>query len=380
MFKKRFSLFGVILICIVVIGGLIGAGVYWLQGNIGSASDLFRLAHTVRLIQKNYVGDVDADTLYKGALRGMVKALDDPYSAYLDEKSFTNLESSTEGHFGGVGIVLGRQGENFVVVAPIEGTPAYKAGIKSGDIILTIDDTKLDDKDITEVVKMIRGKDGTKVNLFIKTGSNEPRNVEIVRSEIKIDSVVSEMKENNIGYIRITSFNEQTSEDFTKQYRELENKGMKATILDLRGNPGGLLNAGVSVAKLLVPKGPIVSVTEKSGRTLTETSNLAKVKYPLIVLVDKGTASAAEIVSGAVQDSKAGKLLGTKTYGKGCVQTVYRLGADTAVKLTMAKYYTPSGRSIDGIGLEPDIALEATDDQGTNQLNAAMEYLKKEIQ
>jgi len=205
------------------------------------------------------------------------------------------------------------------------------------------------------------------------------RVVRIVREEIKLKSVYGEMKGNNVGYIRITSFNEDTAKDFQNKYRELEQQGMKGLVLDLRDNPGGLLRSGVGVAKLLVPKGPIVSVKEKDGKTTTEYSNLAQLKYPLAVLVNKGTASASEIVSGAVQDTKAGKLFGTTTYGKGCVQNVFNLTQDTGVKLTIAEYYTPSGRSINGVGIKPDVEITAADDKGTNQLAAAQQYIEEEI-
>ena len=270
--------------------------------------------------------------------------------------------------------------KKFIVVAPIEDTPAFRAGIKAGDQILAIDGKELQDQDMMSVVGKIRGKDGSVVEVLVQTGTTAPRIVRIVRSEIKIKSVTGEMKDKNIGYIRISSFNESTASDFAAKYHELENQGMKGTVLDLRGNPGGLLWSGVGVAKLIVPKGPIVSVTEKDGSTLTESSDLATVKYPMAVLVDNGTASAAEIVAGALQDTKAGKLFGTKTYGKGSVQTVFKLGGDTALKLTMAKYYTPSGRSINGVGIEPDELVEATDERGSNQLETALVYIAQEIQ
>ncbi len=229
------------------------------------------------------------------------------------------------------------------------------------------------------MVKKIRGPHGTTVELMVKTGAAEPRLVRIVRDEIKIKSVYGEMKEQNIGYIRITSFSEDTGKDFREKYQELAAQGMKGLILDLRDNPGGLLNTGVDVAKMLVPKGPIVSVKEKDGTTKTEYSQLKKVPYPLAILVNKGTASASEIVSGAVQDTGAGKLFGTTTYGKGSVQNVFTLTKDTGLKLTIAKYYTPSGRSISGIGIEPDVKVEPSDDKGTNQLAAAEKFLQNEI-
>lgn len=377
MFKKRFSWMGLLFACMLTAMGILGAIAFALNAVLPSINSTVRMTRTLELIERHYVGDVDKKTLCTGAVRGMVKALDDPYSVYLDEDDYAGLSTMAEGHFGGVGMIMGVENKNLVVVAPIEDTPAYRAGIKSGDHILAVDGKKTAGQDLETVVKQIRGKDGTAVELLIQTGKEAPRTVNIVRSDIKIKSVYGEMHSDKIGYIRISSFSSSTGSDFAQKYKELEAEGMKALVLDLRGNPGGLLTAGVDVAKLLVPKGPIVSVTEKDGDTMTEYSRLDKVKYPLAVLVDKGSASASEIVAGAVQDTEAGKLFGVKTYGKGSVQTVYNLGADTGIKLTMAKYYTPKGRSINGIGIEPDVVVEAKDDKGTNQLATAEAYLKE---
>jgi len=379
MLKKRFSIMHLLIALCFIFIALVAGSFYFLRANISTIKSLMQITRTVNLIQTKFVGEADNDTLFAGALRGMVKELNDPYSTYLDKKEFADLSTITEGHFGGVGIVLGKKDKSLIVVAPIEDTPAYRAGIKPGDIIEAIDGKSTLGEELSDVVKLIRGEDGTTVELTVRTKGAEPRIVRIVRSEIKIKSVSGEMKEGKIGFIRINSFNEDTAKDFGVKFRELESKGMQGLVLDLRGNPGGLLQSGVGVAGYIVPKGPIVSITEKNGRTTTENSHLAAVKYPLAVLVDKGTASASEIVAGAVQDTKAGKLFGTKTYGKGVVQTVYRLSSDTAVKLTMAKYYTPNGRSIDGVGIEPDTVIEATDDTGSNQLQAALQYVAAQI-
>lgn len=380
MLKKRFNFLSLIIACVVSLAMFFGFCVYWINNNLGSVSEIFKLARTMQLIQEKFVGNVDTDQLYTGALRGMVKSLDDPHSVYLDKKDYESLSTITEGHFGGVGIVLGMKENKFIVVAPIENTPAFRGGIKAGDYILAIDGEATQGRDMMNIVNKIRGKDGSIVEILVQTGTNKPRIVRIVRSEIKIQSVIGHMEDNDIGYIRISSFNESTAADFSSKYHELENAGMKGTVLDLRGNPGGLLWSGVGVAKLIVPKGPIVSVIEKNGEKLTEYSTLPAVKYPMAVLVDNGTASAAEIVAGALQDTHAAKLFGTKTYGKGSVQTVFQLGGDTALKLTMAKYYTPSGRSINGVGIQPDEIVEAAGERGSNQLEAALNYVAQEIQ
>lgn len=379
MFKKRFNFiemfFGVVFFAVVV---LMGLG-YVLQTQLGLDWRVLPVIKTITLIQQKYNGDYNNDQIYTGAIRGMVKELDDPYSTYLDAKDYADLTTITEGYFGGVGLVLGKKDDKLVVVAPIEETPAYRAGIKSGDFIAGIDGKATAGMELTDAVKQIRGANGSAVELTVVSGKEAPKVVRIVREEIKLKSVYGEMKGNNIGYIRITSFSEDTAKDFQNKYNELAQEGMKGLILDLRDNPGGLLRSGVGVAKQLVPKGPIVSMKEKDGRTTTEYSNLTQLKYPLAILVNKGTASASEIVSGAVQDTKAGKLFGTTTYGKGCVQNIFNLTRDTGVKLTIAEYYTPSGRSINGVGINPDVEIAATDDKGTNQLAAAQKYIEEEI-
>ena len=379
MFKKRFNFiemfFGVVFFAVVV---LMGLG-YVLQTQLGLDWRVLPVIKTITLIQQKYNGDYNNDQIYTGAIRGMVKELDDPYSTYLDAKDYADLTTITEGYFGGVGLVLGKKDDKLVVVAPIEETPAYRAGIKSGDFIAGIDGKAPAGMELTDAVKQIRGANGSAVELTVVSGKEAPKVVRIVREEIKLKSVYGEMKGNNIGYIRITSFSEDTAKDFQNKYNELAQEGMKGLILDLRDNPGGLLRSGVGVAKQLVPKGPIVSMKEKDGRTTTEYSNLTQLKYPLAILVNKGTASASEIVSGAVQDTKAGKLFGTTTYGKGCVQNIFNLTRETGVKLTIAEYYTPSGRSINGVGINPDVEVAATDEKGTNQLAAAQKYIEEEI-
>ena len=309
----------------------------------------------------------------------MVNALGDPYSVYLDDESCKSLMTSTEGHFGGIGVVIGMKDSNFVVIAPLKGTPGERAGIKSGDKITAIDGKKSAGQTLEDVVAQIRGKEGTSVEIELKTAAGEAKTVRVIRSDIKLETVAGEMKNNKIGYIRISMFNESTGSDFIKKFHELEGQGMEGLVLDLRDNPGGLLSESVKVAELMVPKGPIVSVTEKSGKSVTEYSNLEKTKYPVAVIVNQGSASAAEIVAGALQDTQAGKLFGTKTFGKGSVQAVSNLDESTGMKLTIAHYYTPSGRSINGTGIEPDVVVEPTGEMGENQLNTAISYLEKEL-
>ena len=288
----------------------------------------------------------------------------------------------TVGSFGGIGIVFGKRGNDYVVISALEDNPGAKAGIKSGDIITAIDDKSTREMNMEQVANKIRGKYGTTVTLELKDKEGKLRKVNVVRAEIKNPSVAGQMLANTkIGYIRIAIFNENTGDDFAKKYAELEKQGMQALVLDLRENPGGILDAGVDVARMLVPKGPIVSVIDKNGNKFEETSSLEKVKYPLAVLVDHGSASASEIVAGAIKDTKSGKLFGVKTFGKGSVQSVYRLDNNTAVKITVAKYYTPSGVSIHNVGIEPDVKVELPDDATVDvQLKAAEDYLLQQLQ
>lgn len=381
MFKKRYTapqLLGVFFLSLGVFSG----GTYYLMKNwIGDPGALFQIVRTMHLIQRHYVGETDRKKIYDGALKGMVGVLNDPYSSYLDNQDFEALSTMTEGHFGGVGMVMGLRKDNqFVVVSPIEDTPAYKAGIKAGDILLKIDGEDLSGQSLNEVVKKIRGQDGSQVTLTLKRSSEEAKDITVTRSDIKLKSVYGRMDGDGIGYIRVTNFNEDTDKDFGEKLQQLRDQGMKALVLDLRDNPGGLLESGVGVARYLVPKGPIVSVTDKDGNTQTESSSLEKVDFPLAVLVNHGTASAAEIVSGAIQDTGSGKLFGVKTYGKGVVQNIFLLSNQTAVKLTVARYYTPSGRSIDKVGITPDEVVEAAGEEGANQLQAAENYLRQQLQ
>ncbi len=377
--KKRFTILHLVGAVVLSFGAFAGGTCLLLKSWVGNPWPLMRVAQTLHLIQQHYVGDVDQGKLYDGALKGMVGILGDPYSSYLSQEDFSALSAMTEGHFGGVGMVMGVKDGKFIVVAPIEDTPAFKAEIKAGAVLTKINGKELKGLSLDQVVKQIRGQNGTQVVLTLQQGNEKAKEYTLVRSDIKIKSVYGKMDGDGIGYIRITNFSEDTAKDFGTELTKLQQQGMKALVLDLRDNPGGLLQSGVGVARYLVPKGPIVSITDKQGRTDTETSTLEKVTFPLAVLVNHGTASAAEIVSGAIQDTHTGKLFGTKTYGKGVVQNVYMLGSDTALKLTIANYYTPSGRSIDKVGITPDQVIAAEDEAGSNQVKAAEAYLKQQL-
>ena len=368
--------------CLISVAVTLGAVTWKVQDITGDAAGALRFLRTMSIVKSNFDGQIDNNKLFDGAIEGMVKSLGDPYSVYLDKENFAKLSEVTEGSFGGIGIVFGKRGDDYVVISAIPDNPGALAGIKSGDIILAVDGTDTNNLDMTGVADKIRGKQGTEVVLLLKSKDGEQKTVRVVRSDIKTPSVGGQMLPGTkIGYIRITVFNENTGADFKKEYAKLEADGMQATILDLRGNPGGILDDGVAVAGMLVPKGPIVSLVYKNGDKYVEQSSLEKVKYPLAVLVDHGTASAAEIVAGAVKDTKAGRLFGVKTFGKGSVQGVYRIDQNTALKITTAKYYTPSGVSIHNVGIEPDVTVELPDTATVDlQLQAAEAYLRQELQ
>lgn len=340
---------------------------------------LFRVAQVLKI---GYVGDVAPDVVMTGGVKGTVNALGDPYSQYMDVETYKDFTRMTKGSFGGVGLVLGSKDNMLTVVAPIEGTPGDKAGILSGDQIIRINGKETKDFTLEQAVNMIRGPEGSEVTLSINRTGEEVRDYNLVRSNIEIKTVSGKMLDNGIGYVRMSMFNEHTGNDFSKKIQELEEQGAKGIILDLRNNPGGLLSESIKVANHFVPQGPIVSVLRKDGSKQTYFSQLTVAKYPLVVLVNGGSASASEIVAGAVQDTEAGTLVGTKTFGKGTVQITVPLGDESAVKLTVAKYVTPKERSINGTGIEPDIVVEMPDFKENNQdlqLEKAIEVLNQKL-
>ena len=382
MFNRKVSIWVIPLVVILSISMTVIGMAWGLQKVTHNAEGALQFLYTLGRIHSGYVGEYTDKKLFEGAMHGLVESLDDPYSEYLNEEGFARLNEMTDGTFGGIGVVLGQRNKEFVVVSPMEGSPGAKAGIEAGDKILKVNDVDTKGRSLEDVVSTIRGKKGTNVKLLLEHKNGEQFTADIVRDDIKIKSVAGKMlPDSKIGYIRISMFNENTGEEFKKAYEKLEQEGMQATLLDLRHNPGGLLGECVKVANYIVPNGPVVSITDKKGKTQVYKSKLEKVKYPLAVLIDHGSASASEIVSGAVQDTKAGKLFGVKTYGKGCVQSVFHITADTGLKLTTAMYYTPSGRSIHKVGVEPDVEIELPEKAANDvQLKKAEEYLKEELE
>lgn len=339
-----------------------------------------RFITAYRFIETKYVNDTDDVKLIDGAIDGMVKSLNDPHSNYLSPKMYKTLMEQTEGSFAGIGVVMGMDNEQKIhIVGIMENYPGQKAGLQEGDEILAVDGVPVTQMAFDEVAAHVRGQAGTDVVLTIMR-DNANQDITITRDNIKLKTVGHKMLDNNIGYIQIVSFSEDTANEFNEAYNDLKNQGMKALVLDLRNNPGGLLTTCVEIAKKLVPKGEIVSIVDKQGNKETYSSSLEAPEYPLVVLINKNSASASEILSGAIQDTKSGTIIGNTSYGKGSVQTILPMFEDDAVKLTIAKYYTPSGRSIDGTGITPDIEINL-DENATldTQLDKALEVLKAQL-
>jgi len=313
-------------------------------------------------IEKQYVETVDKKTLIQGAINGMMKTLD-PHSTYMTAEMYKELDVETKGSFGGIGIEITIKKDILTVVSPIEDTPAFNAGIKAGDQIVRIDGKPTKDITIVEAVNKLRGPKDTKVSLtIVREDVAKPFDVVLIRAIIKIKSVRSKMLNGNIGYIRLTTFAEKAGEDVKNAVRDLgKTAPLQGLILDLRNNPGGLLNQAVEVSDIFLKSGVIVSTR---GRVkMMESKSMAKddgdePTCPMIVLVNEGTASASEIVAGALQDNGRALILGTQTFGKGSVQTVIPLDDGSALKLTTAKFYTPKGRSIQADGILPDVLVK----------------------
>lgn len=316
-------------------------------------------------IKRSYVEEVDDKKLISGAISGMLSGLD-PHSAYLNEDAFTELRVGTSGEFGGLGIEVGMENGFVKVISPIDDTPAYKAGLKAGDLIIRLDDKPVKGLTLSDAVKLMRGKRGAAIELtIVREGEDKPLKVKIVRDIIKIKSVKQRMLESGFGYVRISSFQSKTTNGVITALAKLkaDNKGeLKGIILDLRNNPGGVLNGAVGVSDVFLDNSGKIVYTE--GRVAD-----AKMRYdanpgdklkgaPIVVLVNQGSASASEIVSGALQDHKRALIVGQKTFGKGSVQTVLPLDSKTAVKLTTARYFTPLGHSIQAKGIIPDIIIK----------------------
>lgn len=388
--KKEIKGFLAGILCTVMIGGAVfGVWYNFGQDEVLNTSTLKKAKQIEKLIDKNYLEEADSEKLETYIYKGLVAGLGDPYSGYYTQEEFQELTQSTDGEYKGIGVSLQqnvRTGE-VTVTKCYEGSPGARAGILPGDVIQLVNGESTVDRELTEIVKSIKSSDNDSVSLeIIREGESQPLNLDVPLEEVEIPMVEYEMLEDNIGYIQINEFAEVTENQYLAAFEELSSKGMERMIVDLRGNPGGLLSSVCNILEHILPEGLIVYTEDKYGsRNEYMCSGENELKVPMAVLVNGSSASAAEIFSGAVQDYGIGKLVGTTTFGKGIVQSMIPLSEGDAVKLTISKYYTPKGRNIHETGLEPDVEVELNEElkqkvtiekAEDNQLQKAIEVVK----
>jgi len=355
--------------------------------------ELRAFTEVVDAIKKNYVEPVEDKKLFTEAINGMLTGLD-PHSAYLDQEAFKELQVGTQGQFGGLGIEVGMEDGFVKVISPIEDTPAFKAGIKPNDLIVKLDDTPVKGMTLNDAVKRMRGKPNTQITLTLtRKGESAPIIVTLTRAVIKVQSISSKMVEPGYAWVRVRAFQEGTPEALVKALDGLFKPGqVKGLVLDLRNDPGGLLHGAVAVSAAFLPQKSLIVSTDgraedskkkfyaspedyaRRSEDVLKSLPAAVKTVPMVVLVNGGSASASEIVAGALQDSKRATVIGTQTFGKGSVQTIMPLGNNTAIKLTTARYYTPSGRSIQALGITPDVVVEDPSDTLTRVREADLQH------
>jgi carboxyl-terminal processing protease len=366
MRKSRLAIVGLIAVSLTALPVAYAIGA---RNSGPSPTDLALLDGVIQLVQHDYVHPVDPHTLTTDALKGMLTRLD-PHSDYMDEQEFKQSQADITGKFGGLGIQISEDHGVPKVISPIDGTPAFHAGLQPGDLIVQIEGKSTQGMGLSKIVRELRGKPGTSVKITIARGSKTPFDVSITRAIIRVATVKSKLEPNGIGYVRITQFGGDTPDDFRKALGDMKQKAggkLKGVVLDLRNDPGGLLSAAVAIAGDFLDGGTVVTI--KGRRTgdnhaynVEGGGDMIK-GTPVVVLINGASASASEIVAGALQDRHRAKVMGTQSFGKGSVQTIIPLDGHGALRLTTALYYTPSGRSIQGQGIAPDIVVEAPKDQ-----------------
>lgn len=355
-------------------------GVYWLTG--GHPGGFYHFLHSYRIVKDNYFRPIDENALWQGASKGMLASLEDPYSTVLAGDTFNSFMETTNGEYGGIGVVMGLDGNGSIRIFNVfEGSAAEKAGIQSGDTILSVDGTSVDELGLTGTAQAVRGENGTEVNLAISR-NGKPLTFTVNRSNVSLPTVLSRMVEGNIGYIHIFTFSRHTPDEFKKQLSTLKDQGCEKLIIDLRMNPGGMIDSVVAVADQILTGGTVVSYHTMHQGTENFTIKGIDNPMPMAVLIDKNSASASEILAGAVQDKKEGTIIGETSYGKGTVQAVYPDGNREALKISIAEYRTAAGRIIDKKGIVPDIPVEQTGHpfsfSSDNVLEKAVDVLKNE--
>ncbi|MEX2148150.1 MAG: S41 family peptidase [Candidatus Rokuibacteriota bacterium] len=383
--KKAFVIGSLLVVLTLSLGGSVAS-----KGtDSGATYEQLRLfTEVLSIVQNQYVDEVPPKELIYSAIKGTLRGLD-PHSSFLDPDSYKEMQVETSGSFGGLGIEITLKDDILTVVSPIDGTPAYRAGLQTGDRIVKIDGLVTKDMQLPDAVKRMRGKPGSKVTIsVVREGWAEPKDFDIVREQIRVQSVRSHDLGNGVAYIRLRQFQEQSPHDIEAALEKFEKNGMKALVLDLRNDPGGLLTAAVEVSEKFIDDGRLVVYTE--GRVRNQNMRFSAhakkgyTKMPMVVLVNQGSASASEIVAGALQDWGRAIVVGTQTFGKGSVQTIIPLSDGSGLRLTTAKYFTPKGRSIHGKGITPDIIVEIPKEPAGKErpLPSAdpMEELKKDVQ
>ncbi|MNW34192.1 Carboxy-terminal processing protease CtpB precursor [compost metagenome] len=358
--------------------GPVTSGIFADNSGSSTKSDIKKIETALELVKKNYVEDVDQSKLVNGAIDGMMHALGDPFSSYMGPETAQQFSEQIEGSFTGIGAEVSMENGNVVVVSPIKGSPAEKAGIKPKDILLSVNGESFEGLSLNEAVSKIRGPKGTEAKVKVKrSGSAASLEFKIVRADIALETVYARMEQGGVGVIEVTEFSMNTAERFQKELAALEQKGMKGLVIDVRNNPGGVLPVVIEMAQQFVPKGKgIVLVEDKNKRREGTLSKGGGKSYPVAVLTNKGSASASEILAGALQESAGAKLIGEATYGKGTVQTsfTHELGDGSLLKVTIAKWLTPNGEWIHKKGIKPDLAVSQPDYFSVAPINKEKNY------
>ena len=371
----------------IIVGVFMATGFGTEEDGLIASSTQQKLQVIREMIESKYLygEDVDEDKLQEAIIKGYVDGLGDPYSVYYNEAETQSLMESTSGEFGGIGVVITQNIDTQIITftTVYENSPGKKAGLKDGDILYKVDGEEVTGQDLDTVVSKIRGEKGTTVEITVYRGdSMEEYTCVVTRDIIEVNTVAYEMKENKIGYIAVSGFETVTYDQFEAALNDLTGQGMEALVIDLRNNPGGNLSTVCDMLDLILPEGTIVSTKDKNGNGSVITSDEERqLNIPLAVLINGNSASASEIFAGAVQDYGIGTLVGTTTYGKGIVQELYQMTDGTCLKITTSEYFTPSGRNIHGIGIDPDIEVKYEYDEANpeadNQLEAALNCLKE---
>ncbi|MDR1101493.1 MAG: PDZ domain-containing protein [Clostridiales bacterium] len=368
MNKKTLVLYTIV---VVIVTAIVTHSIVRLGGSgVGYAE----LNEAYNVLSEEYYEYFDHDVAIEGAIRGMAEALGDPYTSYMNAEEYSKFEESITGMYSGIGVIFSGNEEDdcVTVVSPIDGTPAARAGLASGDKLLFVDGVAVTSTKLDDASSRMRGQAGTKVVITVlKVGETQAIDIELTRENITLETVRSEMF-GNVGYIRISSFEENTASDFNTHLENVLNKGATGLILDLRGNPGGLVNSAIDIADEFLSSGVIVYTENKRGEQDFETADEESVDIPLVLLIDEGSASSSEILTGALKDNERARVIGEKTFGKGIIQGLFTLSDGGRIKVTIAKYFTPNGSDINKVGIEPDELIEDEQDQ----LNRALELLK----